>query len=146
MKFLTALRPLLYAVATSLTLAAGNAMADNTGTPHHPRSPASAAPADPHAGMNMSGMSGQNMSPGSDQLHQQHMQMMQEMPQMQMTGNTDRDFAMMMKHHHEQGVKMAEIEAKNGKSPELKAMANKIIQDQKKEIKKLDDWLSKNKQ
>lgn len=145
MKSFPALRPLLFVAATSITFAAGNAVADNTGTPHHPRSPASVSPADPHAGMDMSGMGGQNMSQGSDQLHQQHMKMMQEMPQMQMTGDTDRDFAMMMKHHHEQGVKMAEVEAKYGKSPEMKAVANKIIQDQKKEIKKLDDWLSKNK-
>lgn len=89
--------------------------------------------------------SGQGMSSGSQEMHQMHMDMMQKMPQMQMSGDTDKDFAMMMKHHHEQGVKMAEIEAKNGKSPEMKAMANKIIQTQKQEIKKLEDWLSKNK-
>lgn len=122
-----ALRPMLYVAATSLVLAAGNAMA-----------------ADPHAGMNMPGMSGQSMSQGSKEMHQMHMDMMKNMPEMKMTGDTDKDFAMMMKHHHEQGVKMAEIEAKNGKSPELKAMANKIIQAQKQEIKTLENWLSKN--
>lgn len=39
MKSFPAIRPLLYVAATSITFASGNAMADNTGTPHHPRPP-----------------------------------------------------------------------------------------------------------
>lgn len=133
MKGISLSRSLLCAAFASMALAAGTAAAEGpSGLPPHPGSPAS-------------GMSPENISEGSRQLHQLHMQMMlQDMPQMQMTGDSDRDFAMMMKHHHEQGVKMAEIEARNGKSPELKAMANKIIQSQQQEIKKLDDWLNRN--
>ncbi|MFZ5560188.1 MAG: DUF305 domain-containing protein [Pseudomonadota bacterium] len=120
---------------------------------HHPSAPATATPApsaatqdmDRMKGQSMDGMQNQSMSQGSQQMHQMHMDMMQNMHRMQMSGDTDRDFAMMMKHHHEQGMKMAEIEARNGKSPELKAMAHKVIQTQKQEIKKLDAWLNKNK-
>lgn len=126
-RFSACMRPVAGAVLLTLALSAGVATAEGQSHQHE-------------SGM----MSGQSMSQGSQEMHQMHMDMMQKMPQMQMTGDTDKDFAMMMKHHHEQGVKMAEIEAKNGKSPEMKAMASKIIQAQKQEIKKLDDWLSKN--
>lgn len=127
-RFSAYMRPLASALLLGATLSASVAIAEGQSHQHD------------------SGMgTGQSMSQGSQEMHQMHMDMMQKMPQMQMTGDTDKDFAMMMKHHHEQGVKMAEIEAKNGKSPEMRAMANKIIQSQKQEIQKLEDWLSKNK-
>ena len=66
---------------------------------------------------------------------------MEGMRQMKMTGDTDKDFAMMMKMHHEQALPMARVELEHGKSPELKAMASKIINDQKKEIAQFDKWL-----
>jgi uncharacterized protein (DUF305 family) len=40
---------------------------------------------------------------------------------------------------------MAKAEVQGGKSSELKAMAQKIIRDQQKEIAQLDKWLAKNK-
>lgn len=64
---------------------------------------------------------------------------------MAMTGNTDKDFAMMMIPHHETAVTMAEDEISHGKNLALKKMAQKIIEDQTKEIKDLQDWLAKNK-
>jgi uncharacterized protein (DUF305 family) len=57
------------------------------------------------------------------------------------SGDIDKDFAMMMKMHHQQAVDMAKAEAEHGKSPELKAMARKIIKDQNKEIAQLDKWM-----
>ncbi|MES2918744.1 MAG: DUF305 domain-containing protein [Pseudomonadota bacterium] len=130
-----------YAALATAVFAASSATAeDRYGPPHHPRDPAvSVSPADDPDRQTKPGM----MSKGSSQMHQMHMSMMQNMPQM--TGDTDQDFAMMMKHHHEQAIKMAEIEAAQGKSPELKAMAKKMMEAQKQEIKKLEDWLSKNK-
>ncbi len=62
-----------------------------------------------------------------------------------MSGDTDKDFAMMMKTHHQQALDMAKAEVEHGKSAELKAMAQKMIKDQTKEIAKLDAWLQKNK-
>ena len=67
---------------------------------------------------------------------------MQKMP---MSGDTDKDFATMMKMHHQQALNMAEMELANGKSPEMKAMAKQIIKSQKKEIAQFDKWLAKQK-
>lgn len=65
------------------------------------------------------------------------------MQDMKMSGNPDRDFAMLMKMHHEGAVKMAEVELKHGKDPKLRHMARDIIAAQKKEIKEFDQWLSR---
>lgn len=70
---------------------------------------------------------------------------MENMQKMPMSGDTDKDFAMMMKLHHQQALNMAEMELANGKSPEMKAMAKQIIAAQKKEIAQFDKWLAKQK-
>ena len=68
---------------------------------------------------------------------------MDEMQKMQPSGDVDKDFAMMMKMHHQQALDMAKVEVDHGKSPEMKAMARKIIAAQKKEIAEFDKWLQK---
>ena len=78
---------------------------------------------------------------GSEQMHQQMMSGMQSMQLMKPSGDVDKDFAKMMRVHHQQAVDMAEVELKHGRSPELKAMARRIIEDQRKEIAQLDKWL-----
>lgn len=70
---------------------------------------------------------------------------MEEMQKMPMTGDTDKDFAMMMKIHHQQAVHMAELQLKTGKSPEMKTMSKQIIAAQKKEIAQFDKWLARQK-
>jgi len=70
---------------------------------------------------------------------------MEGMQKMPMSGDTDKDFAMMMKMHHQQALNMAEMELAQGKSPEMKAMARRIITAQKKEIAQFDRWLAKQK-
>lgn len=70
---------------------------------------------------------------------------MDDMQKMQMSGDTDKDFAMMMKMHHQQALTMAEMEVEHGKSPEMKTMARRIIVAQKKEIAQFDKWLAKQK-
>ncbi len=62
-----------------------------------------------------------------------------------MTGNNDKDFVMMMIAHHESAVTMAEDEISHGKNLALKKMAQKIMEDQSREIKQFKDWLAKNK-
>jgi uncharacterized protein (DUF305 family) len=52
---------------------------------------------------------------------------------------------MMMKMHHQQALHMAEMELAHGKSPEMKAMAKRIVAAQKKEISQFDQWLAKQK-
>ncbi len=71
---------------------------------------------------------------------------MDGMQKMTMSGDTDKDFAMMMKMHHQQALNMAEMELAHGKSPEMKTMAKQIIVAQKKEIAQFDKWLARQKQ
>ncbi|WP_229422650.1 DUF305 domain-containing protein [Telluria aromaticivorans] len=87
------------------------------------------------------GHAGHDM-PGHEMM--QSMQAMhQKMSSMQMSGNHDHDFATMMRSHHQAGIDMAKAQLKHGKDPQMQAMAKKIISDQTKEIKKLDQWLAK---
>lgn len=81
------------------------------------------------------------MSAGSKEMHEMMMSGMKEMQSMKPTGNVDQDFAMMMRHHHMQGVRMAEYELKHGKDAKMREMAQKIVDSQKKEIAEFDDWL-----
>lgn len=70
---------------------------------------------------------------------------MDKMQGMTKSGDTDKDFATMMKMHHQQGVEMAEMHIANGKSPEMKTMAKRIVAAQNKEIAQFDKWLAKQK-
>ena len=96
-----------------------------------------------HADMSKSpaGMPGK----GSEAMHRSMMSGMQKMNAMKPTGDTDKDFAMMMKMHHQQALNMAEMELAHGKSPDMLAMAKQIIAAQKKEIAQFDKWLAKQK-
>ena len=81
----------------------------------------------------------------SRSMHAAMMKGMKDMQSMRMTGDIDRDFAMMMRMHHQQAIDMAREELRQGKDPDMKAMAQKMIDDQTKEVKQLDDWLAKHK-
>jgi uncharacterized protein (DUF305 family) len=65
----------------------------------------------------------------------EHMQ--KDMAGMRMSGNPDRDFAMMMQRHHQGAIDMAQEYLRHGKDKQLRAMAQKMIRDQKKEIAEL---------
>lgn len=67
------------------------------------------------------------------------------MQRLQPSGDVDKDFAVMMKLHHEQAVDMAEMQIAHGRSPTLKTMARQIVAAQKKEIATFDAWLAKQK-
>jgi uncharacterized protein (DUF305 family) len=60
-----------------------------------------------------------------------------------MTGDADRDFASMMRSHHQAAVDMAKVEIQYGKDPAMKKVAEKVVADQSKEIKELDTWLDR---
>lgn len=83
--------------------------------------------------MNSKGM---DMKQSMDGMHQ-------KMLSMPMTGDTDRNFAMMMREHHQGAIDMAEMELKQGKDPQLHKMAMKIIAAQKTEMAAFDTWLKK---
>ncbi len=82
---------------------------------------------------------------GSDGMKQSMMKGMDGMQKMPMSGDTDKDFAMLMKMHHQQGVEMAQMQLIHGKSPAMKSMAKQIIAAQNKEITQFDKWLAKQK-
>lgn len=68
-----------------------------------------------------------------------HMNMMQGM----MKKNPDVSFVCGMIAHHMGAIDMAEIELKHGDNAEAKAKAQKIIDDQTKEIEELTAWVEK---
>lgn len=72
-----------------------------------------------------------------------HKKMMDAMAGMKMSGDADKDFAMMMIPHHQGAIDMAEVELKYGKDPALRKMAEQIIAAQKKEIEEFKDWQKK---
>ena len=71
---------------------------------------------------------------GSQALMDTNETMMKAMQGMQMTGDTDRDFAAMMIDHHQGAIDMAKAELEHGKDPEMRKMAEEIIAAQEKEI------------
>ena len=60
------------------------------------------------------------------------------------TGNPDVDFRTHMIPHHQGAIDMAKVALKHAKDPATKQMAQKIIDDQEKEIAEMQDWLKKN--
>jgi uncharacterized protein (DUF305 family) len=105
---------------------------------------AQTAPAmSPSASMPMGHM--QKGAAGSPDMKASMMMGMEGMRKMSMSGDIDKDFAMMMKVHHQQALDMAEMQLAHGKSSEMKAMAKQIIAAQKKEIAQFDRYLAKKK-
>ena len=85
---------------------------------------------------------GDAMPMGSMEMHKSMMGGMKGMQSMKPSGDTDHDFAMMMKMHHQSALDMANVQLKNGKDAKLREMANAIIKSQTKEIAEFDDWLA----
>ena len=55
-----------------------------------------------------------------------------------------RMWAKMMIPHHQGAIDMSKVVLKQTKDPKIRAMAEKVVKDQSKEIKELQDWLKKN--
>ena len=84
------------------------------------------------------------MAAGGD-MHGSMTGMTKNMESMKMSGDTDRDFATMMKVHHQGAIDMAQMELQSGKDAKMRAMAKRIIEAQQKEIREFDRWLGKRK-
>ncbi|QMU30916.1 DUF305 domain-containing protein [Adhaeribacter radiodurans] len=69
--------------------------------------------------------------------------MMHDMHAAKPTGNNDIDFAAMMLEHHKGAVEMSKVVVDKGSNAELKAFAQKVIDDQNKEIGLMHDFISK---
>jgi uncharacterized protein (DUF305 family) len=85
------------------------------------------------------------MKMGEGELEKSTSDIKSKMSGMQMTGNTDKDFAMMMVSHHEGAIAMSKMELKHGMNAQLKKMAQKAIDDQTREITEFKSWMDANK-
>ena len=124
------------ALATSLLSACSDnktTTQDATATP-----PAAPATAESTATPDSANLTAPANSAATSSLTGAMAKMMQQMHASQPIGNTDHDFIHMMMAHHQGAVDMSEIELRDGKDATIKAMAAKILADQKREIGALE--------
>jgi uncharacterized protein (DUF305 family) len=99
------------------------------------------------AGHTMPSMADMDMS-GMDEAHKAYMTGMMKMHPAMMQGMMAEDpdvaFACGMIAHHQGAIDMAEVELKHGDNDEAKKMAQKIIDDQTREIGEFKQWLEAN--
>lgn len=79
-------------------------------------------------------------APADHSFAQGMMRMNSDMGRAAMTGDADHDFVAMMIPHHQGAIAMAQTELQYGKDPELRDMANAIIDAQDKEIAQMKAW------
>lgn len=101
--------------------------------------------ADNNAAMHGDMVSHKAAASPSDKAYREANEKMHQDMAMQFTGNPDTDFVRGMIPHHQGAIDMAEVELKYGKDPVLRALAKKIIADQKREISEMRAWLAKHK-
>lgn len=70
---------------------------------------------------------------------------MNKMMALKMTGDPDHDFAAMMRMHHQSAVEMADLQLRQGKNAQVKALAQKIKASNQSEIKQFDRFLNQHK-
>lgn len=69
---------------------------------------------------------------------------MDQLWQENLNGDADHDFAHIMILHHQDAIEMAEVEMQHGQNPEVKAIAEKIIENNRQQIQVLDTWRKSN--
>lgn len=67
----------------------------------------------------------------------------QKLQQTPSSSTIDRDFAELITTHNQGAIDMAELELKYGKDPEMRQMAQRIIDGQKADNKVIKDWAEK---
>lgn len=87
-----------------------------------------------------------NSVPAHTMEHMANMMKMDQMADVQLiTGDLDNDYATLLILHHNSAIEDSEAYLMYGNKASLKTMAQKMIDDQKKEIEELSNWLKANK-
>lgn len=97
-----------------------------------------------HMNMNMSTNVAQSNSPMNQELMDSMNKMHENMAKGMNSDNTDVAFAQGMIAHHLEAIDMAKIELKYGTDPEMRKLAQAIIDAQGPEIEQMQKWLEKN--
>lgn len=85
-----------------------------------------------------------NTDAGLGKAMSENMQEMMETPEMEQT-SVDKSFAAMMIKHHQDGIKMGKTILEFAKDAKFKTMTQKMINDQEKEIRELQQWQAQHK-
>ena len=103
---------------------------------------ATSAPATSAAScQHMQQMMQQAKSPADKALMQAMMGMHHSMMDMQLTGDADHDFLVMMIPHHQGAIEMARVELQYGKDAKVRELAQNVLSAQQKEITEMESWL-----
>jgi len=159
--FSPALRTRVAALALAFGLLAGPVLAQTTPAPT-PSAPSSSAPAPtapaapaappapmaPMAGHPPAHAQGQRTSPAGKPTpatveYRKSMRTMHRDMAVIYSNDADKDFAALMIPHHQGALEMAQTELKYGKDPELRQLAQQIVDAQQKEIALMRAWQAK---
>lgn len=97
-----------------------------------------------HMNMNMGTNVAQSNSPMNQELMDSMNKMYENMAKGMNSANADVAFAQGMIAHHLGAIDMAKIELKYGTDPEMRKLAQAIIDAQGPEIEQMQKWLEKN--
>src|SRR5687768_3467858 len=92
-------------------------------------------------GANMSSDTMSNMNTSSSASLSSIMQKgMEDMKAIPSTGNPDNDYAALMKAHHMSAIEAAQVQLSQGSDQSIKNMAQKMLDDQQKEVAELNTF------